>query len=1236
LAVIFIYIMKRKLQILSPVLLLFLSVFQLKAQVKPNPGFAFDFGVDTVWINSPYTFVNTSSNDQINYWDITPVTGSFLTEPARTCVSGFGCYIAVQASPNRNFRFTFDQEGTYMVKLVVRNTSGADSISKLIYVGHPTKKPVANFFIDKQIIGQSEQIPLYDLSQNGPTSWRWYLDPQCYTCSGPSYFPNLFLPSEFIQLPVLRATEGGKFGVCLIVQNEVGSDTLCKPNYVEVIAGTSCNATLQDTFTTLSEGYLFDNGGPAKFDGAGAYLTEIGSSGARLLDGKFFTVAPCASRIDLTVENLRFRNNDTLIIRELSKTGPIIAKLTGAFKIFTGSNVPFPAGQRVITSTTGRMVFEWKCAAGATNQTTDSGFVFKYTSVPATYGPPTASFTCPDVVYSGYNVKYINQSFGQGNLSYLWDADGLDSDGNPNNNTGYEFETANGANFTFTATVGEIYRNICLRVSNCKGTSQYCKLITIRPIVTAPLVDFSSPRPAGFTTDIFKLVDESKNGALAWEWTITPNNVTYVQGTNKNSQNPVFMLNSRGRYNVKLKATNPVGSDSAEKIMYIDVIAYSSPNVEYPIASGNDIGISRVKFADADTSTSLKTPIYDTLYTKKIGVMYRGVNYPIEVYRTTATNFMDRKIWIDTSLDGLFTAPGELIYSETNLKTLVANANFMLPNNIEPGRILRMRIGISEGNSTLTADKATSGCFEDYGIEIGLDNVPPTIELVGDSIHRIEINKPFVDPGVYAEDNYEGDISYKYEYETNVDTTRAGYYYKKYFVKDLYGNVSDTVYRVIQVEVNRTGPKLSLNAPDSVFLKVREDALSNVKAMPSAVNHLGAPMSPSLIIAFGTVDTSTIGNYTLGWTIIDQFGYTDTVYQRVYVRDITAPAFLIPSGTTLNHQIGSIYSTSRLPINDNYYPIDQLTLTANNNNHINVNVPNVYSLEYVLCDPSGNCSAPFNVLIDVKDTVAPSATLLGQNPYEVDVFDNTAKDKLKNLIFYSDNYYENSSLVSIFDASSLNTSQLGEYTVIYTVRDGAGNETRLERKVNVVDREAPWIDLAGGSTVDLVWNDTFVEPGFAIRDNYYSDLAIRTNGTVQITTTLSIDPNSGKWYGGQRGWKEVRYTATDPSNNVSRTEKRNVYVDFRTGLNNIAKNAGELKVYPNPSNGVFTLNTKDQLKGEVKVAIYNVLGSKIYTETINATGGDSYQVKTSGLSTGVYVLQVTNNGKQFTQRITIK
>ncbi|MFN9112062.1 MAG: hypothetical protein ACK5XN_18510, partial [Bacteroidota bacterium] len=145
--------------------------------LPPIANFAYDFGIDTVWVRSPYAFVNTSTGDSASYWEVIGSSG------AKVCVPGYSCYL--QAGTTRNFRYTFNDTGMYQVKLVVRNRVGGDSLTKWVYVGNPSKRPTANFFMDKQIIGVSEQIPVYDISENGPTNWSWYLKPDCIGCNNP-------------------------------------------------------------------------------------------------------------------------------------------------------------------------------------------------------------------------------------------------------------------------------------------------------------------------------------------------------------------------------------------------------------------------------------------------------------------------------------------------------------------------------------------------------------------------------------------------------------------------------------------------------------------------------------------------------------------------------------------------------------------------------------------------------------------------------------------------------------------------------------------------------------------------------------------------------------------------------------------------------------------------------------------------------------------------------------------
>ncbi|MES2689571.1 MAG: T9SS type A sorting domain-containing protein, partial [Bacteroidota bacterium] len=280
-------------------------------------------------------------------------------------------------------------------------------------------------------------------------------------------------------------------------------------------------------------------------------------------------------------------------------------------------------------------------------------------------------------------------------------------------------------------------------------------------------------------------------------------------------------------------------------------------------------------------------------------------------------------------------------------------------------------------------------------------------------------------------------------------------------------------------------------------------------------------------------------------------------------------------------------------------------------------------------------SQPYFMIVEVKDQVKPTVTMLGENPWIIDVY--TTKLKIRELdsnpIEYSDNLPGN--LTTIFNYNNVNPDVLGNYVITYLVRDVAGNETVITRQVKVVDRRAPLIELIGSSTVDLFYQDTFKDLGVKIIDNYESNAKLQY--ALKTTTTLEVVTVGGesKWVGAKRGTKEIRYNVTDSSGNVATQVIRRVYVDFKSGLADYKTN-GELSVYPNPNNGTFTIKTKEALKGSTTATIYNILGAKVHTETYEANGISTHEIVTSQLKAGVYLLHVTNNGKQFTQRVIIR
>ena len=76
-------------------------------------------------------------------------------------------------------------------------------------------------------------------------------------------------------------------------------------------------------------------------------------------------------------------------------------------------------------------------------------------------------------------------------------------------------------------------------------------------------------------------------------------------------------------------------------------------------------------------------------------------------------------------------------------------------------------------------------------------------------------------------------------------------------------------------------------------------------------------------------------------------------------------------------------------------------------------------------------------------------------------------------------------------------------------------------------------------------------------------------------------------------------------------------------------NRNNLQIFPNPSNGNFTISSSDL--DDVKV--FDALGILVFNETVS---NNSINVSTSNLTSGVYFVQVTENGNSSTSRIIVK
>ena len=122
-------------------------------------------------------------------------------------------------------------------------------------------------------------------------------------------------------------------------------------------------------------------------------------------------------------------------------------------------------------------------------------------------------------------------------------------------------------------------------------------------------------------------------------------------------------------------------------------------------------------------------------------------------------------------------------------------------------------------------------------------------------------------------------------------------------------------------------------------------------------------------------------------------------------------------------------------------------------NDVNPDVPGEYTVCYRAVDKSGN-EASKTVKVTVRKDINPPVIY---GLYDLSVCEGGTIAYKKDIVVTDD--YDEEPVLEV-DSSNVDLSTPGEYTVVYTATDAAGNVTRKESKVTVCDRSSSWVDDA--------------------------------------------------------------------------------------------------------------------------------------------------------------------------------
>jgi surface protein len=212
----------------------------------------------------------------------------------------------------------------------------------------------------------------------------------------------------------------------------------------------------------------------------------------------------------------------------------------------------------------------------------------------------------------------------------------------------------------------------------------------------------------------------------------------------------------------------------------------------------------------------------------------------------------------------------------------------------------------------------------------------------------------FSDPGASATDNHDATVTVTVT--GSVDTSAVGDYTLRYNASDAAGNTATEVTRTVHV-TDQTAPVITLTGDAEMTV-----ALGSTFSDPgsSATDAVDGSVSVS---TSGSVDTSTVGTYTLTYSATDTAGNTAEANRTVSVTDQTAPTLTLNGDNPMTVMQGENVIDPGAVVSDNVDADHTITQT------IDTSTEGTFTLTYTAVDAAGNAAASITRTVHVNDTV---------------------------------------------------------------------------------------------------------------------------------------------------------------------------------------------------------------------------------------------------------------------------
>ena len=204
-----------------------------------------------------------------------------------------------------------------------------------------------------------------------------------------------------------------------------------------------------------------------------------------------------------------------------------------------------------------------------------------------------------------------------------------------------------------------------------------------------------------------------------------------------------------------------------------------------------------------------------------------------------------------------------------------------------------------------------------------------------------------------------------------------------------------------------------------------------------------------------------------------------------------------------------------------------------------------------------------------------------------------------------------------YDAGFCGTGAITE-----TVADGDPIFAYNNQDCQGIDFSANTQDLTGLTNVHV---DLFIEAGTEIIGKVFNILVVHPDGSGD--TPINIDLNAlspapipGTWYSFDRAVtfnNPIARQVTVVSNLKSSVWYDNLYIHQNTTLNANSFNSNSFKVYPNPSNGVWNINSDNDI---TQIQLFDMLGKSVMMVKPNTL---NVELEASTLTKGLYFATIS-------------